>query len=175
MKRPKPIVVRRAPGKPTEARVQLAHGVRRAAIGRGGVKALKREGDGATPLGTLPVREVLYRADRLSRPRSPLPVRRISPRDGWCDDPKDRSYNRAVRLPYGQRIESMMRADELYDIVLVLGYNDRPRIRGRGSAIFSHLARPGYMPTEGCIAFSLKDLQAVLRVLRTGSRFLIVP
>ncbi|MDJ0511899.1 MAG: L,D-transpeptidase family protein [Methyloceanibacter sp.] len=175
MKPPKPIIVRRAPGRPSEARVQLAHGVRRAAIGRGGVKALKREGDGGTPIGTLPVRGILYRADRLSRPRSKLRVRAIGLRDGWCDDPRDRNYNRPVRLPYRQSTESMKRDDALYDVVLVLGYNDRPRVRGRGSAIFSHLARPAYTPTEGCIAFSHKDMQAVLRALRTGSRFVVMP
>ena len=175
VKRPKPMIVRRAPGRPTEARVQLAHGVRRAALGRGGVRALKREGDGGTPIGALPIRLVLYRADKHARPRAPLPVRQIGPRDGWCDQPNDRNYNRQVQLPYGRSAESMMREDALYDLVLVLGHNDRPRVRGRGSAIFTHLARPGYTPTEGCIAFSLRDLQAVLRTLRIGSRFVVLP
>ncbi|MEM9591501.1 MAG: L,D-transpeptidase family protein [Pseudomonadota bacterium] len=175
MKPPEPIIIRRAPGRRSEARVQLAHGVRRAAIGRGGIRALKREGDGGTPIGAMPVRGILYRADRLLRPRSTLPIRQIGPRDGWCDDPRDRNYNRLVRLPYGRRTEAMKRDDALYDVVLVLGYNDRPRVRGRGSAIFSHLARPEYTPTEGCIAFSPKDMQAVLRALRTGSRFVVMP
>lgn len=175
MNRPKPIVVRRAPGCTCEARVQLAHGVRRASLGKGGIKALKREGDGGTPIGLLRVRRVFYRADRLLRPRTAFPLKTIGPRDGWCDDPSDRNYNRHVRLPYGRRTESMLREDALYDIVLVLGYNDRPRIRGRGSAIFSHLARPGYTPTEGCIAFSLRDLRAVLGELRPGAGFLVMP
>jgi L,D-peptidoglycan transpeptidase YkuD (ErfK/YbiS/YcfS/YnhG family) len=175
VKRPKPFIVRRAPGRPTEARVQLAHGVRRAALGRGGIKALKREGDGGTPTGLLPIRRVFYRADRLVRPRTVVPLRAIGPRDGWCDDPADRNYNRSVRIPYGRSTESMMREDALYDIVLVLGHNDRPRVRGRGSAIFSHLARPGYTPTEGCIAFTLRDLHAVLRELRRGGCFFVLP
>ncbi|MCB1443821.1 MAG: L,D-transpeptidase family protein [Methyloceanibacter sp.] len=174
-KRPLPIVVRRAPGRPKEARVQLAHGVRRAALGRGGLKVLKREGDGATPIGSLPVRGVLYRADRLARPRTALPLRAIGPRDGWCDDPADRNYNRLVRLPYGRSAETMMRGDALYDLVLVLGYNDRTRVRGRGSAIFAHLARPGYTPTDGCIAFSREDMAAVLAQVRKGSAFLVIP
>jgi L,D-peptidoglycan transpeptidase YkuD (ErfK/YbiS/YcfS/YnhG family) len=175
VKRPTPIIVRRAPGRPAEARVQLAHGVRPAALGRGGIKALKREGDGGTPTGPLPVRRVFYRADRLVRPRTAFPLRAIGPRDGWCDDPSDRNYNRHVRIPYGQSTESMMRDDALYDIVLVLGHNDRPRVWGRGSAIFCHLARPGYTPTEGCIAFSLRDLRAVLAELRPGGRFFVMP
>lgn len=175
VKRPKPIIVRRAPGRPTEARVQLTHGVRRAALGRGGIKPLKREGDGGTPIGRLPVRRALYRADRVPRPRVPVPVQAIRAGDGWCDDPKDRNYNRPVRRPYGQNTETMMRDDDLYDLVLVLGYNDRPRARGRGSAIFVHLARPGYTPTEGCIAFSYKDLAAVLAQLQAGGGFLVQP
>lgn len=175
MKRPRSIIVRRAPGRPTEARVQLAHGVRRAAIGRGGIKVLKREGDGGTPIGLMPIRSILYRADRLLRPRTALPLRAIGPGDGWCDDPGDRNYNRPVRIPYGPSTESMMRADSLYDIVLVLGHNDRPRVRGLGSAIFIHVARPGYAPTEGCITFSMRDLRALVDELRLGGRVLVVP
>jgi len=174
-KRPRPIVVRRAPGRPKEARVQLAHGVRRAALGHGGLKVLKREGDGGTPAGRWPVRYGLYRADRVPRPRAGLPVRPIGPRDGWCDDPADRNYNRLVRLPYRRSAETMMRTDRLYDVLLVLGYNERPRVRGRGSAIFAHLAHPGYAPTEGCIAFSRDDMAAVLAQVRTGSAFLVTP
>ncbi len=175
VKRPLPIVVRRAPGRPKEARVRLAHGVRRAALGRGGLKAFKREGDGATPIGSLPLRGVLYRADRLARPRTALPLRAIGAFDGWCDDPSDRNYNRLVRLPYRRSAETMMRDDGLYDVLLVLAYNERPRVRGRGSAIFAHLAHPGYAPTDGCIAFSREDMAAVLAQVRKGSAFLVIP
>lgn len=167
------IAVRRAPGKPREARIQLAHGVRRAAIGCGSVRPLKREGDGGTPLGRLPVRMVLYRADRGPRPRTSLPVSPIRPDDGWCDDPADRNYNRRIRLPSKRSAEGLTRDDPLYDVVLVLGYNDRPRIKYRGSAIFSHLARDGYTPTEGCIALSRRDLLAVLSESRPGTAFLV--
>jgi L,D-peptidoglycan transpeptidase YkuD (ErfK/YbiS/YcfS/YnhG family) len=169
----KPIIVRRAPGRPCQARVQLNHGVRTAAIGRGSVRPLKREGDGGTPLGRFPVRLILYRSDRVPRPRTQLPLRAIRTDDGWCDDPADRNYNRLVRLPSKRGAEGLMREDGLYDYVLVLGYNDRPRIKGRGSAIFVHLARPGYTPTEGCIAFSRRDLLAVIAELRRGSCFMV--
>lgn len=172
--RSKPFVVRRAPGRPCQARLQLGHRVLRAAIGRGSVRTLKREGDGGTPLGRFPIRLVLYRADRMKRPRTPLPVRAIRADDGWSDDPGDRNYNRLVRLPSKRRAEGLMREDPLYDLVLVLGYNDRPRIRGKGSAIFVHLAREGYTPTEGCIALSRRDLLAVLAELRRDTAFLIM-
>lgn len=171
--RSRPIVVRRAPGRSCQARVQLGRSVRRAAIGRGSVKPLKREGDGGTPLGRFPVRIVLYRSDRIPRPRTPLPVRAIRAEDGWCDDPMDRNYNRLVRLPSKRSAEGLMRDDGLYDLILVLGYNDRPRIRGKGSAIFVHLAREGYTPTEGCVALSRRDLLAVLTEIKIGTTVLI--
>ncbi len=171
--RSRPIVVRRAPGRSCQARVQLGRSVRQAAIGRGSVKPLKREGDGGTPMGRFPVRLVLYRSDRIPRPRTPLPVRAIRAEDGWCDDPMDRNYNRLVRLPSKRSAEGLMRDDGLYDLILVLGYNDRPRIRGKGSAIFVHLAREGYTPTEGCVALSRRDLLALLAEIKIGTTVLI--
>jgi L,D-peptidoglycan transpeptidase YkuD (ErfK/YbiS/YcfS/YnhG family) len=173
VKRFRPILVRRAPGRSCQARVALAHGVRLAALGRTGIRALKREGDGGTPLGRFPIRQVLYRADRVARPRTWLPVRAIRDHDGWCDDPADRNYNRLIRLPSPRSAEGLKRADHLYDLVLVLGYNDRPRVKGKGSAIFMHLARPGYEPTDGCIALSRHDLTRLLAELRPGSTILV--
>jgi L,D-peptidoglycan transpeptidase YkuD (ErfK/YbiS/YcfS/YnhG family) len=148
--------------------------VRPAALGRSGIRALKREGDGGTPLGRFPVRLVLYRADRMLRPRTHLPVRAIGDHDGWCDDPVDRNYNRLVRLPSRRGAEGLKRADRLYDLVLVLGYNDRPRVRGRGSAIFVHLARPGFTPTDGCIALTQHDLLMLLAEIGRGKQIAVI-
>ena len=163
----------RAPGRLSEARVLLANGARRAAVGRSGVRALKREGDGATPVGRFPIRQVLYRADRVRRPRTHLPVRAIRDGDAWCEDPADRNYNRLVTLAPGSNADRLKRADHLYDLILVLGHNDRPRVRGRGSAIFMHLPREGYTPTAGCIALSLRDLLMLLRQVRVGTMIVI--
>lgn len=173
VKRFRPILVRRAPGRTCHARVALAHGVRPAVLGRAGILALKREGDGGTPLGRFPVRQVLYRADRVPRPRTWLPVRAIRDHDGWCDDPADRNYNRLITLPSPRSAEGLKRADHLYDLVLVLGYNERPRVRGKGSAIFAHLARPGFTPTDGCIALSRHDLTRLLAQVRPGSTIMV--
>ena len=134
----------------------------RCALGRGGVRADKREGDGATPVGDLPLRRVLYRADRVAAPSCRVAVEPIAPADGWCDDPGHADYNRAVTLPHPARHERLWREDRLYNIVGVLGWNDAPVQRGRGSAIFLHLARPDYAPTEGCVALAERDLRAVL-------------
>jgi L,D-peptidoglycan transpeptidase YkuD (ErfK/YbiS/YcfS/YnhG family) len=174
IKRSRTIVVTRAPGRLPEARVLLAHGVKRAALGRSGVRALKREGDGATPPGRFLIRQVLYRADRVPRPRTRLPLRAIRERDAWCEEPADRNYNRLVKLAPGSSADRLKRADHLYDLILVLGHNDRPRVRGHGSAIFVHLPREGYAPTAGCIALSYRDLLALLAQLRRDSRIRIL-
>ncbi|MGE5265755.1 MAG: L,D-transpeptidase family protein [Deltaproteobacteria bacterium] len=140
------------------------------ALGRSGRRALKREGDGATPAGTFLLERVLYRPDRCWRPRTGLHVSTLSPADGWCDAAEDRNYNRPVRHPYPASAEVLWRSDGLYDVIVVLDCNRRPRIRGRGSAIFMHVARPGYQPTEGCIALRRADLLQLLAVLRRGAR-----
>jgi L,D-peptidoglycan transpeptidase YkuD (ErfK/YbiS/YcfS/YnhG family) len=157
----------------TQGKLCLGHLSLRCALGRGGRRPKRREGDGITPLGRWPVREVLYRADRLKRPKTGLPTRPIRPGDGWCDDPADRNYNRKVALPFPRSHEGLWRKDHLYDIVVVLGYNDRPRSRGRGSAIFMHLARPDYGPTAGCIALSRGDMLKLLARLRPGDRVVV--
>ena len=91
-----------------------------------------------------------------------MPAEPLSPEDGWCDDIHHADYNRMVRLPHGGRHEELWRADAVYDIVGVLGWNDAPVERKRGSAIFLHVARGDLAPTEGCIALNLPDLKRLL-------------
>lgn len=135
------------------------------ALGRTGIKANKREGDGATPRGTFRLKRVWWRADKHPRPATLLPARRIAADDGWCEDPHDRHYNHPVKLPPGAKADRLMRADGLYDFVIELNHNTRPRIAGRGSAIFIHAARPGFAPTAGCVALALPELRRLLRGL----------
>ncbi|WP_069878599.1 L,D-transpeptidase [Bosea sp. BIWAKO-01] len=132
------------------------------ALGRSGIIVAKREGDGGTPRATLPLRRIFYRADRLPRPHSTLPLRRIAPRDAWCDDRADRRYNRLIDRPPGEAEERLTREDHLYDVIVEMGWNDAPVIRGRGSAIFWHLARPGFTPTAGCVAVERHVFQKLL-------------
>ena len=140
------------------------------ALGHGGVcdPDQKREGDGRTPAGEWPIRRVMWRPDRCAEPETALPTTPIDPRDGWCDDPADIAYNRPVRLPYPASAERMWRDDGVYDVVVELGYNDDPIVAGAGSAIFLHLARPSYPPTEGCIALAEPDLRDLLRLAKAG-------
>ena len=144
----------------------------RAVLGRAGVKIHKEEGDHATPAGLLPLRRVLYRADRVPPPRCAVPVEPIAQSDGWCDDPNHRDYNRQVRLPHDARHEELWRRDAVYDLIGVLGWNDRPPVKGLGSAIFLHVAHPGGGPTDGCAALSLPVLTRLLAEGLTAVRVL---
>ena len=147
----------------------------RCALGSAGIRADKREGDGATPAGTWPLRRLLWRADRLPAPETALPLARLAPDDGWCDDPADRNYNRQVRLPFAASAERLWRDDALYDVIVVLGHNDAPPVPGRGSAIFLHVAQADYAPTRGCVALALTDLLALLADCRPDMALRIAP
>ncbi len=151
------------------------------ALGRSGCLHRKAEDDGGTPIGIWRLRQVRYRADthsyRCVHPRIGQPglgVRAIRQADGWCDARGDRNYNRAVQRPYPTSSETLWREDRLYDLIVVLDHNERPRVQGGGSAIFMHVARPGYTPTEGCIALRIDHLRRVLAALRRGTRLRIV-
>jgi L,D-peptidoglycan transpeptidase YkuD (ErfK/YbiS/YcfS/YnhG family) len=139
-----------------------------AALGRSGIRADKREGDGATPRGRFRPLRVWWRSDRGLRPRTLLPVRRIGPGDAWCEDPADRRYNRPIRVTAERAGDCLWRADHLYDVVIELDHNARPRVAGRGSAIFIHVARPGLAPTAGCVALPAPSLRRLLA--RTGRK-----
>lgn len=144
----------------------------RCALGWGGLKpaADKHEGDGATPIGSWPLRRVLYRPDRGEQPKTALPVTAIAPDDGWCDAADDPAYNQPVRLPYPASAERMWRDDGLYDIVVILGHNDDPVVPGAGSAIFLHVAKPEFSTTEGCVAITRADMEALLAQASPGDR-----
>lgn len=157
-----------APGA-TRGIVKLGSLAAPCALGRSGRRASKREGDGATPIGRWRLLQVLYRPDRVRRPATGLAVARIRRNDGWCDAPADRNYNRPVRHPYPASAEELWRTDGLYDIVVVLSHNVTPRIRGAGSAIFMHVAQPGYAPTAGCIALKREHLRRLLARLQAGA------
>jgi L,D-peptidoglycan transpeptidase YkuD (ErfK/YbiS/YcfS/YnhG family) len=148
-------------------------GPRRCAIGRGGIAEKQREGDGVTPSGAWPLRRVFYRPDRLPAPRSVLPLAPLARDHGWCEAPDDPDYNRLVRLPHRASTDSMWREDHLYDLVVVVGYNDEPVIAGKGSAIFLHLARAEYSATAGCIALALPDLLDALVQLNADDRLIV--
>lgn len=141
-------------------------------VGKGGIKADKREGDGATPVGTHEIVGMFYRPDRV-RPPQPW-AETIGVTDLWSDASGDALYNQHVKTPYSKSHEVLRRADPLYDLVLVTDYNWPNAVEGKGSAIFLHAWRlPGY-PTEGCIAFRRDHLRWIAQKVAIGTR-LIVP
>lgn len=143
------------------------------ALGRAGIRADKSEGDGATPAGSFPLRQVLYRQDRLPPPPTGLPLAAIGPDDGWCDAPDHDQYNRLIRLPFDAGCEHLWREDHRYDVIVVVGYNDDPPTPAKGSAIFIHLAGAQFPSTEGCVALGAPDLLRLLADCGTGDRIRI--
>lgn len=157
----------RTPGGGSRGLLRLHGHAFRVALGRGGIKANKREGDGATPRGRFRLLRLWWRADRLPRPATHLPARPIRRDDGWCEDPADRRYNRPVKLSPASSADRLWREDYLYDLVIELDHNARPCIAGRGSAVFIHVARPDFAPTAGCVALEAEALKRLLAGLRS--------
>src|ERR1017187_6214215 len=166
------ITVRRKPGDSTRGWLIAGPLSLPAALGRGGIKANKREGDGATPRGTFRLKRLWCRAGRHPRPATLLPVQRIMPDDGWCEDPSDRHYNQRIKVPPQSKADRLARNDNLYDFIVELDHNTSPRVAGRGSAVFIHVARPQFAPTAGCVALELSSLRRLLA--RVGPRTRIV-
>jgi L,D-peptidoglycan transpeptidase YkuD (ErfK/YbiS/YcfS/YnhG family) len=148
-----------------------------AVVGRSGLieASMKREGDGKTPRGSWPLREVLFRPDRITLPDTRLETRSLSPEDGWCDDPASSSYNCHVSLPFDASHEKLWRKDHAYDVIIPLGYNDDPAEAGRGSAIFFHCLEQGRHHTDGCVAINVEAMQALLPHLTPESMMFIDP
>jgi L,D-peptidoglycan transpeptidase YkuD (ErfK/YbiS/YcfS/YnhG family) len=142
------------------------------AIGRGGMRVDKREGDGATPIGRFALLRLWRRPGR-GFAHGGLPQTITRPIDVWCDASGHRLYNRPARAPLRASHETMWRADHLYDVVIEIDWNIRPRTMGRGSAIFMHLARDGYGPTEGCIALHQRDMRKLLPLIGPATRLIL--
>jgi L,D-peptidoglycan transpeptidase YkuD (ErfK/YbiS/YcfS/YnhG family) len=143
------------------------------ALGRGGIIANKREGDGGTPKGTFQPRQLWWRADRHRRPKTFLPVRAIRTEDAWCEDPSSRHYNRPMKLRLEDGGDRLMRDDHLYDFIIEIDHNTMPTIAGRGSAVFLHLARTDFSPTAGCISMTKSAMLHLLRQIGPDTRIII--
>jgi L,D-peptidoglycan transpeptidase YkuD (ErfK/YbiS/YcfS/YnhG family) len=167
------IDVRPKPGNPRQGWLSVGRWHIKVALGRSGIKANKREGDGATPAGHYRLVRLWWRRDRLPQPRTLLPVKPIGVLDGWCENPFDRRYNRAIRISPDQAGDRLWRTDALYDLVIEIDHNTRPRISGRGSAVFIHVARAALAPTAGCVALPITDLRRLVSRLGPRTRITI--
>ena len=167
------ITIRRKPGDTSRGWLMAGMLALPVALGRGGIKANKREGDGSTPRGSFRLRRLWWRADRHPRPATSLPTQRITSVDGWCEDPTDRHYNRPIKVPANANADRLARTDNLYDFIIEIDHNTRPRIAGRGSAVFIHAARQGFAPTAGCVALELNTLRRMLSRLGPRTRIVV--
>jgi L,D-peptidoglycan transpeptidase YkuD (ErfK/YbiS/YcfS/YnhG family) len=167
------IWVRAAAGNPRRGWLTTSGLTVPVALGRGGIKADKREGDGGTPRGTFQPRQLWWRADRHPRPKTHLPVRAIRPEDVWCEDPSSRHYNQPLRLERDSGGDRLTRDDHLYDFIIEIDHNTSPRIAGRGSAVFLHLARPDFSPTAGCVSMTRSAMLRLLERLGPQTRIMI--
>lgn len=167
------LTVRRKAGDPARGWLIAGPLALPVALGRSGIKANKREGDGATPRGRFRPLRLWWRGDRHPRPATSLPAQRIRPDDGWCEDPRHRRYNRPVRLAPESPADRLTRADRLYDFIVEIDHNTRPRVGGRGSAVFIHVARYGFKPTAGCVALEAGALRRLIARLGPRTRIVI--
>lgn len=140
-------------------------------IGRGGLTDDKREGDGATPIGTHRIVGMLYRPDRMARPADWGVA--IGPTDLWCDDASHEDYNLMVKTPFPASHERLTRSDPLYDLVILTDWNWPYAQKGKGSAIFIHTWRRPRYPTEGCVAFDRCDLLWIAARIRHQTRLIV--
>ena len=167
------LTVRRKPAQRSRGVLQAGPLALPVALGRSGIKANKHEGDGATPRGSFRLKRLWWRADRHPRPATFLPVRRITPDDGWCEEPSDRHYNRPIKVPPRAKADRLARADHLYDFIIEIDHNVRPRVVGRGSAVFIHVARPGFASTAGCVALTMNSLRRLLARVGPRTRIMV--
>jgi L,D-peptidoglycan transpeptidase YkuD (ErfK/YbiS/YcfS/YnhG family) len=167
------ITIRRKPGDTSRGWLIAGMLALPVALGRGGIKANKREGDGGTPRGSFRLRRLWWRADKHPRPTTSLPTQRITSADGWCEDPADRHYNRPIKIPANASADRLTRTDDLYDFIIEIDHNTRPRVAGRGSAVFIHAARQGFAPTAGCVALELNTLRRILSRLGPHTRIVV--
>lgn len=170
MRNKKTLRIRAIVGQKNKALIQLGSINWVADAGRSGIGHKKREGDGISPTGLWPIRRLWLRPDKGPKPITRLPCRTLKKSDGWCDDPCHACYNRAVSKPFPKSHEELWRKDNLYDLILELGYNDAPALKAKGSAIFMHISRPDRGPTAGCIALPIDKLRILLRQLTKKTR-----
>ena len=141
-------------------------------IGKSGVKKQKIEGDNSTPKGIFTIGTFYYRKDRVIKPFTNLKTKIIKPNIGWCNDSKNKSYNREIKIQKKVRYEKLFRQDYKYDYLIVINYNIKKTIPGKGSAIFIHLTK-NYHPTAGCIALKKQDFIILLKLINNKTKIVI--
>ena len=141
----------------------------RCSVGKSGIKNKKKEGDNITPKGIFKLLKLYYRADKIKKIDTELKKIKIKKNMGWCDDPESRYYNKEIKIPNNFSYEKLYRNDNIYDLIIVLSYNISPTIKNKGSAIFIHIAKDKYLPTEGCVALKKNHLIKILKEIKSNT------
>ena len=144
------------------------------AIGKRGISKKKVEGDKCTPKGSFKFRYVFYRKDRVTNIKSKQKLVPIKKDFGWCDDVRSKYYNKFVKLPFKFSAEKLYIKKNIYDIVVVIDHNQNPIKKGKGSAIFLHVAKRDYSPTLGCIALSKDKLKILISIINKNTFLKII-
>ena len=142
-------------------------------IGKSGTSRSKKEGDLATPIGIFDLGCLYYRKDRIKLPKCKLAKKIIKKNMGWCDDIKSKFYNREISFPFKYRAEKLYRKKNIYDLLINIKYNQNPVIKGKGSAIFLHIANKKYKPTKGCISIKKVDFLKILPKIKKRTKIII--
>ena len=143
------------------------------AIGKRGINIKKKEGDLITPKGTFKIKKLLYRRDKIGAINTNLKKAVIKKNMGWCNDIKSKDYNKLISFPFKFTAEKLYRKDNIYDLILVLNYNMNPIRKGKGSAIFIHIAKNNYRATEGCVALKKNILKKIINKLNKNIKVII--
>ena len=141
-------------------------------VGKNGLSSKKQEGDGTTPKGTFSLGKVYYRADKVKKPVTKIPKKIIKKNMIWCDNPKDKYYNKQTIKSESSKYEKLFRENDSYDYFVVINYNTSKITPYKGSAIFIHLTK-NYKKTAGCIALNKKDLLILLKLINKNTKIKI--
>ena len=142
-------------------------------IGKMGTTNSKKEGDLSTPKGLFKLGILYYRKDRIKLIKCKIKKKVIKKSMGWCSDTRSKKYNREISFPFRYKSEKLYRSDKVYDIFINIKYNYSPTYKGKGSAIFLHLANKKYKTTKGCIAIQKKDFLKILPLVNNNTKILI--
>ena len=141
----------------------------RCSIGKNGISKNKIEGDKCTPQGIFEIGSLYFRKDKNQKPKTDIKTKIIKKNMGWCDDSRNKLYNKEIIIDKITKHEKLFRSDNTYDYVLVIKYNTKKRRPFKGSAIFIHLTK-NYKPTAGCIALKKKDFLIMLKLINKKTK-----
>ena len=142
-------------------------------IGKNGLKKNKIEGDKSTPIGTFQLGDLYWRPDRVKKPETSLKCIPITKNMKWCNDENSKFYNKEFTKNIDIRHEKLFRRDYKYNYFILIRYNYKKVVKGKGSAIFIHLTK-NYKKTDGCVALKEKDFLILAKIINKKDKIKII-